>query len=221
MKDFSLYKFRCSGLSNLMTNGRKKDELLGETAKSYLRDIYIQETFGRDRSYQTISKYTKKGTMVESDSLDLVEKVTGQKYFKNAKHLENDFIQGTPDIILPERIVDIKSSWDLWTFSGVTGEQAYKDYFYQLFGYMWLTGTREADLMYCLVNTPEELIVDDLYRLSYVIQDTEPLRVNYIFDDIAPELRFKKYVFEFAQDVADQVTERVEAAREYLKGLSL
>jgi hypothetical protein len=223
MIDFSQYKFRCSGLSNLMVEPRKKTETLSETTKSYLRELWIKETFGRDKGYQTISKYTKKGTMVESDSLDLVETVTGEKYFKNLETLENNWIKGTPDLILDGKIIDIKSSWDLWTFSAVTQDQARKDYFWQLLGYMWLTGKPTSELIYSLVTVPEPLQTDEIYRLSFLLgeDEAEKQRINFTFDDIDPKLRIKQFNFDFNQELADQLKSRVEASRMYMESLTL
>lgn len=223
MTDFSSYKFRCSGLRHLMTNGRKKDELFGDTTKTYLRDIFIKETYGRDRSYLTKSKYTDKGTMVESDSLDLIEAATGEKHFKNLKSLENDFIKGTPDVILSDKIIDIKSSWDIWTFASVDEKRAKADYYYQLLGYMWLTGTKTSELTYCLNNTPEMLIADEMCRLSFKIgeENTEQYRVNFVFDDIDPKVKIKTFRFDFNELLVDEIKARVLAARDYLSQLHL
>lgn len=220
--DFSNYKFRCSGLVHLMTNGRKKDELFGDTTKTYLRDIYIKETFNRERP-DIKGPACAKGTMVESDSLSLVQEVTGKAYFKNQDRFENDFIQGTPDVILDDKIIDIKSSWTIWTFASVDEALAKKNYFYQVLGYMWLTGKKTGDLVYCLVNTPDELTEHELFKLSYSITDEEidKLRINYAFDDIPAEKRMKQFSFEYDQVLVDELQTRIIAAREYLNKLSL
>lgn len=219
---FSNYKFRCSGLAHLMTNGRKKDELFGETTKSYLREIFIQETFNRHKPDIKGPACTK-GTMVESDSLDLVQQVTGQTYFKNLKQLENSFIKGTPDLIVRGRIIDIKSNWDIWTFASVNEELARKTYFYQILGYMWLSKKKAGDLIYCLVNTPAEITENELYKLSfkYGQDEVEKFRSNYIYDDIEPEKRMKRFSFTFDQSIVDDLKTRIMAAREYLNSLSL
>lgn len=218
MTDFSTYKFRCSGLSNLMVSSRKKSDPVSETTKAYLRDIYIKEVFGRDRGYKTINKFTLKGTMVESDSLDLVEKATGKKYFKNLENFENDWIKGTPDIIEDELVRDIKSSWDLWTYAGVDEKKARQNYYYQLLGYMWLTGKKKGDLLYCLADTPEMLINDEIYRLSFKMpeEEAEKYRHNFKFDDIPAELRVKSFPFDFDELEVESLKEAIVNARAYL-----
>lgn len=161
--------------------------------------------------------------MVESDSLDLIEAATGQKYFKNLQSVENDFIKGTPDVILVDKIIDIKSSWDIWTFASVDEKKAKGDYFYQLLGYMWLTGKPYAELAYCLNNTPEMLVADELYRLSWKVgeQNIEAYRINFEFGDIPANEKVKVFKFEFEPESVEEVKKRVIAAREYLSSLKL
>lgn len=226
---FDKYKFRCSSLSKLMTKSRKKSDPLSQTTKTYLKELWIKEVFGREK-IDWGTKYTNKGQIVESDSMDLVNSVTGDKFFKNRDELQNDWITGTPDIIVkekgvPQSIIDIKSSWDLWTFASVDENKAKKDYFHQLLGYMWLTETKESGLMYCLVNTPEKIIDDELYKVSFITPDSdlaeELYRKNYIFDDIDPKLRIKKYIFKFDSELIEELKEKIKLSREYMNKLSL
>lgn len=218
--DFSTYKFRPSGLCHLMTTSRSKSDPLSDTAKTYLRDIWIEQTFNRHKPDIT-GHAAAKGTMVESDSLDLYQKVTGQVYFKNQKKLENDYIKGTPDVIGEDLVIDIKSSWSIWTFAATDEKSATKNYFWQVLGYMWLARKKKAELAYCLVNTPETIINDEIYRLSFKFGDeeAEKFRVNYIFDDIDPKLRLKTFSFVFDQESVDKLTERIGFAREFLNNM--
>lgn len=231
MIDFSTYKFRCSSLPQLMVSSRSKDEILSETTKTYLRELWIKEVYGREK-LDKANKYTIKGVMCEPDSMDLVKKVTGVTYFKNKKQLENEYITGTPDVIvsvkkgkkkIPFNVIDIKTSWDIWTYAAVDEKKAYKDYYYQLFGYMWLTGARMGQLMYCLVNTPDPIFSDEVYRHSYKFgDDTEGfIYSNYHFDDIDPKQRLKPFVFDFNSMYLDELITKITAAREYMKGLTL
>lgn len=221
--DWSKYPFHCSGLSNLMVNSRKKDEMLSETTKSYLRDVWIKEVWGREKTDMLANKFTQKGIMCETDSINLVEKVLGKAYFKNQKTLTNEFVTGTPDVINPD-LVDIKTSWDLFTFASVDVDKATKDYFYQLLGYMWLTGKKVAFLTYCLVDTPDELADNELMRMFYqkVPEDQiEKYKNNYKFDDIPAEKKVKQYRFEFDESLIETLKLKIDASRQYLQTLSL
>lgn len=217
------YKFHCSGLKNLMVNPRLKSETLSETTKNYLDEIFIKEVFHREKTDMIANKYVRKGVMCEPDSFKLVEDVTKEVYFKNQATLENDFVVGTPDIQAPEKIIDIKTSWDLFTFFKVDRDQAESDYYYQLLGYMMLTGKKKADLIYCLVDTPEELINDELHRLNFYMNEDEAksYRINYVYGDIPAEAKIKRFEFDYDEEVAEKLKERIVLAREYLAGLSI
>lgn len=224
--DFSKYQFRASSLPAIMTKSRGSDPL-SETTKAYLREIWIAEVFGREKE-DIKNKFCDKGIACESDSLSLVEKVTKQTYFKNKKTFENEFIKGTPDVITANSVLDVKTSWNIFTYAGVDNEKAKKDYYLQVYGYMWLTQTKKSSLIYCLVNTPENIIQDEIYKASFRNPELgdnkeaeEKFRKNYIFDDIDPKLRMKKYDFEFDEELLDGLKEKIITARAYLNALSL
>ena len=212
-----------------MVNGRSKSDILSETAKTGLRELWVKEVFKREK-FDTTNKYTEKGILCEPDAMDLIEKVTKQTYFKNKEEFKNEFVSGTPDIILkPESIVkDTKCSWNIWTFANVDESYAIKTYYHQMLGYMWLTGVTKAELIFCLVNTPEEIMNDELMRLSYKFPEineseekAEKYIRNYKFDDIDESLRIKSFIIDFKQEDVELLKERINAGREYLKGLSL
>lgn len=227
--DFSNYKFRPSCLGKLMVDPRSKKESLSETTKSYLKEIYIEEMFGRKR--EITSKYMEKGTMVEEDSISLASSVLDVMLLKNEETLENDYIKGTPDLVFDSQVWDIKSSWDIWTFANADGEN--KDYYWQLRGYTWLMGLSKAKLVYCLVNSPAHLIEDEVrvqtYRRGMLGQEETPefykmeADIEYLmtFDDIDEKLRVKVFDYEFEEEQIEKLKERIEAARKYLSEMTL
>ena len=146
-------KIRCSALGRLMTVPRNKSEVLSQTAKSYIQELVLEEKFGIKKEFS--SRYTDKGLQCEDEAISLVNDVLGLGFiFKNEEHFNNEFITGTPDVNTNEILLDIKCSYEAHTFPFFETEIPTKDYFYQLQGYMWLTGKTEALLCYCLVNTP-------------------------------------------------------------------
>jgi hypothetical protein len=199
--------------------GRSKP--LGETCKSALDEIFALEFFGREKFLITKEMY--KGTAVESDSLTLYEKVTGEKYFKNQKLLENEFLVGTPDVIANDTVIDIKSSWDHLSFAKINSEKAKKQYYWQLAGYCLLTGKSKAEIAYCLVNTPDDLIDSEIYHLAHLMPELEnddelleKVKRNYIFDDIDPKYRLKRTHFEVLEGDMEEIKERAALWRNYL-----
>ncbi len=221
-------KFRCSKLGDLMTPPRAKKDILSKTCTDYLDEIFIEQEFGRTKDIS--SKYIEKGLAVEDDSIALYSDVCGEFFVKNEERRENEYITGTPDIAPKGRIIDVKSSWDIFTFSKA---DLTKSYYWQLMGYMWLWQMPRAELVYCLVNAPEDMIQDELRRLSWKMMmiDTEDpvfqaaekvLRHNMIFDDIPPEKRVKKFVVDFDEQEIERLKAQSVLAREYLnqkKGL--
>lgn len=212
-----------------MTNGRSKTDILSETAKAGLRELWIRVVFNREK-FDTTNKYTEKGIMCEPDAMELIKEVTGITYFKNKVRFKNDFIEGEPDIFNEKGkfIIDVKTSWSIWTFNNVDEKYALYNYYYQLLGYMWLTGSTRADIMFCLVNTPEDIMMEELRRLAYKYPEidesdekAERFIRNYKFDDIPAKLRLKTIPVDFSDDDIELLKERVVAARVYLSTLSL
>ena len=156
--------FRASQTGKLMTNARSGNGL-SETTKTYLNEVFIEQFFGIKKDIH--SKYIAKGLQVEESSLDLFAKVSDEVYFKNEQLFKNDFIMGTPDIITDDMVIDLKSSWSLFTFFEAKNSPLNKMYYWQLQSYMALTGKDKAQLVYCLIDTPFQLIEDEKRKLMW------------------------------------------------------
>ena len=120
MINFSETLIRASSVGYLMVDPQSKADkeagLLSKTAQRHLLDVYIAEKYGRKRDIQT--KQMKKGVEVEDESILLLNKYWNTNYEKNQDRYTNGFITGHPDILDKDKVVDIKSSYDLWTFLG-------------------------------------------------------------------------------------------------------
>lgn len=215
--------FRCSKLGDIMTPPRAKKDVLSKTCTDYLDELYINGVYGREKDIS--NKYVEKGLSVEEDSITLFTSVTGTFLVKNEEQYQNEYIKGTPDIVRDDVIIDIKSSWDIWTFSKAA---LVKNYYWQLMGYMWLTGRKKAVLAYCLVNAPEDLIQDELRRLSWrmmmidtenplFLEAEEKIRKNLEFDDISEEERVKVFEMEYDEGEIERLKTQIDLCRDYLK----
>lgn len=166
--NFDNYLFRCSSLGHLLTEPQSKADKeagnLSKTTENYLFDIHKESLFKRKSELK--SKFLDKGIQVEEKSLTLYSNFSNKPFFKNEKHFKNDFISGTPDNC-KDKVRDIKSSWDYSTFPFYDKSIKNKIYIAQLQGYMDLTGHNEAELIYCLVDTPYKLINDELRRADW------------------------------------------------------
>jgi hypothetical protein len=123
--------------------------------------------------------------------------------------------------------VDIKCSWNHTTFPLTDKEVPTKDYYWQLQGYMALTDFEESKLVYCLVDTPDELIFDEMRRIRSklgMIDLPEELEQeiweSHKFKDISPKHRIKEFKVERNQEDIDAIYNRVTLAREYLNNLT-
>jgi hypothetical protein len=219
------FKIRCSAIGKIMTNPRTKGELLSQTAKTYIEEQVIADKYGIKKQFY--SRYTDKGILVEDDAIKLTSDVLELGFiWKNEDHFSNDFMTGTPDVNTDNILLDVKSSWDATTFPFFATEIPTKDYYYQLQGYLELVGKTEALLCYCLVNTPEEMVEDEVRRAHWnanLLEESLDLRdevqKRHNFDHIPDNRRVK--VFEVKKDeaVIEAIKERVELCREYYNTL--
>lgn len=228
---FENYKFRCHSIGSLMTAPKLKADKeagnLSETTKTYLMEIYINEKYGRKKDIS--NKYIEKGLMVEDEAIQMYSRIKLEEYTKNEERLTNDFLTGIPDIISTE-VVDIKSSWDIFTFFNTLNKEVNATYYWQLQGYLALTGLPMARLAYCLVNTPETLISDEKRKLSYkmnVVSTESPdyleacveLEKSMNYDDLPLTNRLIEFEVKRDAEAIKTIYEKVEKAREYLNNL--
>ena len=220
-----MLKIRCSAIGKIMTNARSKSEVLSKTCKSYLQELAIEEMYGIKKEFS--SRYTDKGIEVERTSIDLVQDNCDFGFmYKNEEHFENDYLTGTPDVNTDNILLDVKSSYDATTFPWFEEEIPNKDYYYQLQGYMALCNKRKSVLAYCLVNTPFQIVEDEVRRAhwkEHLIDENEELRADvearHNFDHIPPEKRIKTFEVRYDKEVVKAIYDRVKECREYYKTL--
>jgi len=197
------FKIRASASGKLMTKPRSKSEVLSKTTITYLQEWAKQEVYGVRKSIS--SKYLDKGNAVEDEAIDYAAQELGWLFAsKNEEYFEDDFFCGTPDVILEDKIIDIKSSWDCFTFPLFEDDIPNKDYYYQLQVYMHLTGKRKAELVYCLMNTPDELAYEDVFDYS----------------NLSSKYRIKSFYIDYDEDVIEQLKEAVLNSINYIKEIT-
>jgi hypothetical protein len=157
----------------------------------------------------------------------LVNDVLNVKFiYKNEEHFTNDWITGTPDVNTEDVLLDVKISWDATTFPFFDTEIPNKDYYYQLQGYMWLTGKQQSMLCYCLVDTPIEMVEDEIrerigncIRLTRTMDLREEVETKHQFSHIPKNRRVKVFYVQKDEQVIEQIKEKIELAREYYNAL--
>lgn len=224
--------FRCSGVGALMNEPKLKADKeagnLSETAKAFVTDVWLLREFGFAESIK--NQYMDKGNECEQDSMDLVTKVLegGFRSRFNTK-LQNDYVIGTPDIVLEDCVEDIKTSWNLKTFFNA---ELSKMYYCQAQCYMWLTGKEKYRLIYALVPTPQHMVLNECEKLAwkygknydnedYIAECQQIQKNNDLIKDLPIEKRVKVFDFDFKPEYIETLKVKIEKAREYYNTLKL
>ena len=195
------FKCRASAAGTLMTNPKSKTDLIAKTVKTYLHEWVKEGIYGQKKEIET--KYTNKGLMYEDMAIDkAIEWLDLPFAIKNTKRFTDEWFTGEPDLLLSDTVIDIKNSWDCWTFPLFENEIPTDSYFYQVQVYMHLTGLKKAAVVYVLLNTPETFSTPEI---SY--------------DNVDKKFRIKRYDFEFQPEVIEELKTRVINARNYINTL--
>jgi len=225
MIDWSKYEFRCSSLGDIMTNDRSGKKM-GQTCINKLIQIWWKEMYDVEKPLST--KHMEKGIICERDGIDLLSRLVydGEYLVNNKTRKQNGFISGECDVYRKDigKIHDTKISWDVETFS-----KAYmsKTYEWQGIGYMWLWDCDEFELNPCLISTPEHLVMDELRRLAYYMDDAEGTSDKYLemelqiqrsmnFERIPEELRLKRIPLKRDKSKEDDSIIRITECRKWL-----
>lgn len=222
-----VFKMRCSALGALFTAPRNKSDIISATLKGHLNDWYLEKTFGVRMDIQ--SRYTDKGLQLEDEAIKAYNGLFKTKFVKNDEFFEDDYIQGTPDIVddATNCVLDIKCSFSLSSFPILEKNIPNKNYVAQLQGYMRLTGKSKAKLVYVLLDTPEDIIIREAKSIMYkekLPEDfldilIEEVRESQTYSHIPIKKRIK--VFDIVRDdeFISLIDGKVIECREYLKTL--
>jgi len=217
--------FRCSSLGKIMTESRSKSEVLSETAKTYIQDVFKEKELGIYKDFS--SRYTDKGIQMEDEAIQFASDVLNWDFVvKNTERFNNEWLTGEPDICTDSFLADIKCSWNGSTFPMFDSTLKNKDYFWQLQGYMMLTGHDTSELVYCLMNTPFEIVEDEVrrehWKLHLIDEDLDvrdAVQLSHNFDQIPNELRVKRFIVQKDEEAQAKIIERVKEARQYYNQL--
>ena len=207
---------------------------LGDSCISYLKEMYVYHKYGKEAiGGAERSKYTMKGKLVEDESIMMLSRIDSRTYKKNEFRFTNNYLTGEPDIIVKDdernvAIIDIKSSYDFATLLANIGSSLNPLYKYQVQGYMALTGAEYAEVCYCLVNMPEEMINSEKKRLFYALnaatedspeykKQVARLENNMVFDEIPIKERVVRFPVHYDEALIQKVYKRIDQCRDWLK----
>lgn len=216
------FKIRCSQIGKIMTQPRNKSDLISKTTQSYL-EIWIKEQI-YERSKEFSSKFTEKGKEVENESIEFAYKMLNLgMMFKNSKHYSDDFIEGTPDIVLANEVIEMKNSWDCFSFPLLDTECPNDDYDWQIQGYLALTGKQKGRLIYTLMDTPDVIIQDEIRRQSWKmgfieipIEFEQEIIDKMTYPTIPDHLKIKVFEINRDEEKIKAIYDQVKKCREYI-----
>lgn len=212
----------------------KDEDPLSSTAKSYLKKYYMYLKYGKwSASLDKGNKYTNKGKLGEPESILLCSFLDDRPYMKNTQRFDDEFLTGEPDIMDLRTsgwyVIDVKTSWDAETFIDPLGKDLTPLYWWQIQGYLALTGAMSGEVSYCLVDTPETILEQEKYNLARrmnamidVSVDPEYLAAekilvnNMTFSDMPTAERRIRFIVERDDEAIAKIYDRVKKCREYL-----
>ena len=192
------FKIRASACGQIMTNAKKAGEL-SKTTQTYVDGWLKENIYGYRKQFS--SKQTDKGLAYEDEAIDkAIEWLNLPFVLKNEQKFENNFLTGEPDLILDDCIIDIKNSWDCFTFPLFETELPNDDYYWQMQCYMELTGKLKAKVAYILLTTPET------YQ-----------NMEMTYDHVPTEQRIKVFEIDYDPEAIEKIKKRVEEIRSYIE----
>ncbi len=162
---------------NMMSNKYN----LSITAKKLLEKIAIYAKYNRTYTLKTDS--IEKGLLVEKESRDLLSEVLGTRLVASTERRENDWVSGAIDIEPKDVIIDIKSSFNLESFTKNIVDGTTDLYPRQMDSYMDLWGLKDSIIAYILADTPHKFIDKKLRSLDFeqqIIDDNGYVKDRFI-----------------------------------------
>lgn len=199
--------------------------VLPKGAKTYCLGWIKEQPEFYNRKKEVSTKYMEKGLIMEDDALDLVCDVLDYDLLvKNEQHYQDDFITGTPDNIQKDHVIDVKSSWDFTTFPLFHDILPDTAYLWQAIGYMALTGKEKFRLIYCLLDTPINIIEREARNYSYkngygdLTQDMlDEFMERMTYENVPNRLKVRVYDFPHDPEKVKQIEERVILCRKFIE----
>lgn len=195
---------------------------LSEGCKTYLCDIYTAVKFGRTEDIK--SKYMQKGLHMEEDAITLYSLFCGEMFTKNKERKNNGWVEGECDLDVDGFIGDTKVNWTAFQFTRTVVKPTSRNYKWQIKIYCWLFNKPFGKLIYCLLNTPEHLVVAEEKKLMYdwlgtkeeYLEACKEIRLNHDYSDVPIEERVREYRIDYSEADAEMIKKRVEECRWYL-----
>lgn len=193
--------FRASSIGDLMSYPDK--DKLPDGAITQLDKMISQKLINwQDAEFDFYT--TEKGKACEHESIELYNEVKDTFYLKNAERVTIGNLTGECDLLDKSEslVIDIKTAYSKKTYPLML--KISKLYEWQLRAYMYLYDVNNAELAYCLVNTPFDLISS---------KDPEHW---HIVDDVPMNLRVSTLRISRDAEKEKQMLNRLELSSKYI-----
>lgn len=211
-----------------------KPEGVSTGCKSFLLQLYAVAKYGNRYKLKVAGAgipWAIKGIKTECVGVSLLEQISGKKYHKNKSRIKNDYLTGildlvnAPDIASATLVADIKSSYELKEQLEQLQKPLPKSSWWEMQGYLAITGIEAGEVHYCLLGHTEDVIQEqkEIFFASNIttaasIMQWEKNANELRFKDIPPEERIISYTIEKDLAAIDHIYERVELCRKWLIG---
>jgi len=203
---------------------------------SCLKDIYLREKWGK-RIINVSKDYVPgilNGSLAESASLGLICDLDGIQYKKHKDLIKNKYLKGIIDcytgvsIKKAEKVIDIKTCASMHSLVALIKDEEVKSAFYwQIMGYLAITGAEYGAIYHCVVDYHERIITDEINKFlhrtkglgfdgDYIDEQVQHIRFNLTFKEIPAEQRVVKFEVTRDEDAIKQIYEKVRFCRQWL-----
>lgn len=183
-----------------------KDASLSAGAKTFLKSLAKQYVYSFNKVVKT--KYMDKGIACEDEAIELINSVRFKSYVKNSERRSDEILTGECDIYVPGvKTIDTKVSWDWDTFPALSEDCHDTLYEWQGRAYMRLWDVPEHEVVFVMLDTPEDLIRYEQRELHVV-------------SHIDPALRLTSITYRRDPALEEKMVNKCKAAQEYLKKIA-
>lgn len=159
-----------------------KELSLSAGAKTLLKTIAKEFVFSYHKVVDT--KYMEKGLALEEAAIEFINRQRFKNYRKNTERRTSQYLTGECDIYVPGvKTIDTKVSWSLDTFPALSEDAHDPIYEWQGRAYMKLWDVPEHEVVYVMLDTPEELIPRweqrELHEVSRIDPELRSTSITY------------------------------------------
>lgn len=205
------------------------DPELSSVAEAYLLKRYAFDKYRkRTAAIGPQRSFIAKGTELESDAIELIEKLRKTTFEKPSESISNDFLLGKCDAIDRGKgeIIETKVLWSMDTYMGNYKKLPTKVW-YQVQGYMDIYQLQKASVYYVILNTPPHLLEREFSRIwqryqhgeinkEKYLEENERFDLAYSCTHIPAKRRVIHFEINYCHEVFPQIYRRVERSRLWL-----